>query len=377
MKRFLSFVLAALFSATFAAPIAASAACNPFFVVQGGTGNCGLNTGFIPFGGATATTKMATSSGLFFTAALNRLTFTNGSSTLETIATNLWLPSLGTAAGTLLAADPTGKVIATSTVAAVTSVTGTYPVISSGGVTPAISLAFGTTTANTWSGLQAFTNVGTTTFSAGLDFTRFNLSATSTGSQGINLSAGCFAVNNTCIGSGSLVTGTTGQVVYLSGTNSAIGTSSISIGTNSFVGIASSTPSAPFTLITASSSATTATSSREYIGGLLDTTNYVFRRMDQYGHIITGGPTPTTTCTSISGDDTNGSVTCSTTATATVTFARPFPAGTIVSCAVTLVPTVNGGTNLTTTATSFNVTSNQTFTGFYYHCEGHTPYTVI
>lgn len=32
----------------------------------------------------------------------------------------------------------------------VTSVTGTYPVISSGGATPAISLAFGTTTANTW-----------------------------------------------------------------------------------------------------------------------------------------------------------------------------------------------------------------------------------
>lgn len=32
----------------------------------------------------------------------------------------------------------------------VTSVTGTYPVVSSGGATPAISLAFGTTTTNTW-----------------------------------------------------------------------------------------------------------------------------------------------------------------------------------------------------------------------------------
>lgn len=40
----------------------------------------------------------------------------------------------------------------------VTSVTGTYPVISSGGTAPAISLAFGTTTSNTWAGTQTFTN---------------------------------------------------------------------------------------------------------------------------------------------------------------------------------------------------------------------------
>lgn len=38
----------------------------------------------------------------------------------------------------------------------VTSVTGTYPVQSTGGATPAISLAFGTTTANMWSALQLF-----------------------------------------------------------------------------------------------------------------------------------------------------------------------------------------------------------------------------
>lgn len=40
----------------------------------------------------------------------------------------------------------------------VTAVTGTYPVNSSGGTTPAISLAFGTTTSNTWAGTQTFTN---------------------------------------------------------------------------------------------------------------------------------------------------------------------------------------------------------------------------
>lgn len=40
----------------------------------------------------------------------------------------------------------------------VTAVTGVYPVQSTGGVTPAISLAFGTTTSNTWTGVQTFTN---------------------------------------------------------------------------------------------------------------------------------------------------------------------------------------------------------------------------
>lgn len=49
---------------------------------------------------------------------------------------------------------------------AVTSVTGTYPVQSSGGATPVISLAFGTTTANTWGALNTFTNASSTFFSA-------------------------------------------------------------------------------------------------------------------------------------------------------------------------------------------------------------------
>lgn len=39
----------------------------------------------------------------------------------------------------------------------ITSVTATYPVVSSGGATPNISLAFGTTTANTWGLTQTFT----------------------------------------------------------------------------------------------------------------------------------------------------------------------------------------------------------------------------
>lgn len=72
----------------------------------------------------------------------------------------------------------------------------------------------------TWSGLIAFTNSGTTTFSGGLDFTRFNLSATSTGSKGINLTGGCFALNGTCIGTSVL------GLIYSSTTAAVVATSS-------------------------------------------------------------------------------------------------------------------------------------------------------
>lgn len=40
----------------------------------------------------------------------------------------------------------------------VTAVTGVYPIQSTGGATPAISIAFGTTTSNTWANTQTFTN---------------------------------------------------------------------------------------------------------------------------------------------------------------------------------------------------------------------------
>lgn len=74
-----------------------------------------------------------------------------------TASSTLTLSALATPAGSILAVDATGKIIATTTSAGgVSSVTGTYPVQSSGGATPAISLAFGTTTTNIWSNLQTY-----------------------------------------------------------------------------------------------------------------------------------------------------------------------------------------------------------------------------
>ncbi len=88
----------------------------------------------------------------------------------------------------------------------------------------------------------------TSTFAGGIEGTYLNItgtSATSTFARGINLSGGCFAINNTCVGgsgtgSGTVNTGVSGYFAYypsngttvddqttllLSGTNIAIGTS--------------------------------------------------------------------------------------------------------------------------------------------------------
>jgi hypothetical protein len=68
--------------------------------------------------------------------------------------------------------------------------------------------------------------------------------ATSTFGSGLNIRTGCFAINSTCLSSGSSLTGSTGQVAYFSAANTAAGTSTLTIDTTSRVGVASTTPSA-------------------------------------------------------------------------------------------------------------------------------------
>jgi hypothetical protein len=78
---------------------------------------------------------------------------------------DLFLPHLETGAGAFLAVDPTGKVIATTTpsgASGVTSVTGSWPIISSGGTTPNITFGgLSTTTALTQGHLPYITGVNT------------------------------------------------------------------------------------------------------------------------------------------------------------------------------------------------------------------------
>lgn len=109
--------------------------------------------GFIVATSSSATSKLSASSTPFFSSFF---------ATLGSIGT-LTIPPLATPAGSFLAVNGNGVVIATTTPASgtgtVTSIATTYPV--TGGpitTTGTIGLAFGTTTSNTWAGTQTFTN---------------------------------------------------------------------------------------------------------------------------------------------------------------------------------------------------------------------------
>ncbi|MBC7836432.1 hypothetical protein H7X87_01495, partial [Acetobacteraceae bacterium] len=73
--------------------------------------------------------------------------------------------------------------------------------------------------------------------------------ATSTFGGGLDIASGCFALAGTCISTGNLgLTGTQGQVAYFSGTNSAVGTSSLFIASSGRIGIGTTTPESIFTV---------------------------------------------------------------------------------------------------------------------------------
>ena len=101
-----------------------------------------------------------------------------------------------------------------------------------------------TTTLNAY--FASNVGVGTTTPGSLLslnniaNFTAATSTFYSTG--GINLAAGCYAIANNCLSLGNLgLTGTTGQVPYFNGTNTAIGTSSLFIVSDGSVGVNTNT----------------------------------------------------------------------------------------------------------------------------------------
>lgn len=141
-----------------------------------------------------------------------------------------------------------------------TSISATYPLIWNTS-TANMSTALVTTTSQTWGGTQTFTNspvfstLGAGTVNSTAAGTIYN-TATSTpsvtspitysgtlgqfigGASGAFGCASCVTVSTAT----STITGTTGQVVYMQGTNSPIGTSTIFIAGNSTVGISTTTP---------------------------------------------------------------------------------------------------------------------------------------
>lgn len=159
---------------------------------------CGSGSGgAYPFQGANNSTSTLTgfTGGLSAGASstLNNFTFNNATGTSATTTnlsgTNISGFGLTSCTGTsALTYTGTGFTCTAQPQGTVTSVTGTYPVQSTGGATPVISLAFGTTTNNNWSGFNIFsasTTIGGGTTATGL--TIFG-GATTTG-QSLHLSS--------------------------------------------------------------------------------------------------------------------------------------------------------------------------------------------
>lgn len=175
---------------------------------------------------------------------------------------DLFLPKLGIAAGTFLAVDATGKVIATTTPSGgsgtVTSVSQTVPSflsISGSPVTTsgtlaisysgtALPVANGGTGQTTFTSSQLLYGNGT----AGLSGVATTSATLGLGLSGILTTLNSGGTQSLSVATSSLYTGTTGQFPYFSGTNTITATSSFFIATSGNIGIGSTTPYAEFSV---------------------------------------------------------------------------------------------------------------------------------
>lgn len=101
--------------------------------------------------------------------------------------------------------------------------------------------------------ITSTSTTATSTFLAPVSLPKIVTSATSTGSNGFDITAGCYAVSGTCIGggsgSGTVGSGTAGQFPYYSSDGTTLtATSSVFVTTASKVGIGTTTPQAQLTV---------------------------------------------------------------------------------------------------------------------------------
>lgn len=217
----------------------AYAATPPATVPQGGTGITTAADGALIMGNSTLRfTTLATSTG----GTILQTSFTTGRPSWVATST-LGFISLNNQNWNLIADSPNYLIPTTTGTGIIVNATST---IGNGNQNGGLTISGGSTTT-----LNAYfaSNIGIGTTSPGSLLSLANVAnfttATSTfySTGGINLGSGCFALTGTCLTTGSLgLTGTTGQVAYFSGTNTAVGTSTLFISTARNVGIANIAP---------------------------------------------------------------------------------------------------------------------------------------
>lgn len=209
-------------------------------VANGGTGWANLAAGTIPYGNgssALATTNAGTAGQVL--ALLNGIPTWTATTTLSTIS------------GTLNLSNQVSNTLAVANGGTGANTFGQGWVYSTGGVG-----ALAASTSPTVNYITATSTTATSTFASGLQSTYLNLtgaSATSTAANGFNLSGGCFAVNGTCVGSGSgsgtVNAGTQGQFAFYNAAGTTLtATSSLFLTQAGNVGIGTTSPSATLTV---------------------------------------------------------------------------------------------------------------------------------
>jgi hypothetical protein len=162
-------------------------------------------------------------------------------------------------------------------------------VIGNGYLTSGLGIGIATTSAgviqstgNIYSaGLALFTGAGTSTFGGGIQGTYLNLTgvtATSTATDGFNITNGCYAIATTCVG--NVTSGTAGQVTFYSNTGQAVsGASNLTWdNTNIKLALSSSTPFATLSVNPVSGGA-----SNQFVVGSSSATSFIINNNGNVG----------------------------------------------------------------------------------------------
>jgi hypothetical protein len=217
--RKIALLVAALFITLFSL-IQFASALAVSTIPQGGTGWAAFQSGTVLLGNGTTRLATTTRGNLTGTG----ITVSGGTNSVLGTGTGLTCNTAsGSTFGCLSAADWT--TFNSKGSGTLTAVTGTYPIISSGGTTPAISTAFSTTTTNTFSLLNTFANATSTLFTS-----------TTAWVGTLNLTTKALAANGTAGAPSYSFTSDTDLGIYRSGSEevgfSAGGNEKLAIGTN-------------------------------------------------------------------------------------------------------------------------------------------------
>lgn len=222
--------------ATSSLGIALSDTSGTLQVARGGTGQVSFAAGNLVYGaGSGALQSIATSTATCTSA--SGITCTS----FAFVGTGGSTIALSSIPNTSLANSTISGVALGGTLAALTATDSTLTFSGSYTGTTARTIGINLTQPNTWTGLQQFNGNASTTGFTNSGQTWLTALGTPAGAFLAVDPTGKIIATTTPTGSGGL-TGTTGQVAYFSGTNTAVGTSTIFISSAQNVGLGTSTP---------------------------------------------------------------------------------------------------------------------------------------